>query len=123
MAVIKKILVLFNLCLLFILFLSVSIDAQTGKYETWKGKLVIGTQDSAIIYYGSESGDLAAFCFKNKSTVGRAILGRCKNGEQCQFTGKLSSNSAICNTAYKFSQGYSFTGEIILIKSVRKPNN
>jgi hypothetical protein len=116
----KKIVFYVNLCLLFISLLILSGYAQTGKLETRKGKLVVGEKDSAIIYYGSESGDLAAFCFRNKSAAGRAILGKCKDGELCQFTGQVSFNSTVCSTAYELTQGYSFTGEIVFIKSVKK---
>ncbi len=109
---------------LLVLFLSTPTStAQTAQTETWQGRLVVGKKDSAIIYYGSESGDLAAFCFKNKSVVGRSVLSKCKNGIQCKFSGKVLGEDSLCNTAYQFikpyKQGFSYTGTIISLKSVR----
>lgn len=62
--------------------------------ETWKGRLEAGKTDSAIVYVGAESGDYAAFCFANSSEAGRRILAACKNGEQCEFSGKVDYESA-----------------------------
>ena len=42
-----------------------------------------------ILYVGTETGDYAGYCFTNSSEAGRAILAACKNGEQCEVTGKI----------------------------------
>lgn len=125
MSVAKNLTILLNLCLLLILLSILPSYAQTGKIESWEGELIVGRQDSAIIYYGSESGDMAAFCFTNKSAVGRAILSKCKDGEQCIFSGKLVGEGSLCNTAYAFMSrlklgGFSYTAKIVSLKSVRK---
>lgn len=67
--------------------------AEEQPEETWKGKLEVGKTDSAIVYVGMESGDYAAYCFSNDSEAGRKILAACKNGEQCEFTGKIDYES------------------------------
>ena len=111
--------------LLFLALLILPVNGQTTRSETWEGKLVVGEEDSAIIYYGSESGDLAAFCFANNSAAGRAILAKCKHGEQCKFSGKISSVGNLCHTANEYVNrlkmgGYSFTGQIVSLNWVRK---
>ncbi len=113
--------------LLLLLLSILSSEAQTAQFETWQGKLIVGKQDSAIIYYGSESGDRAAFCFTNKSAVGRAVLSKCRNGKQCKFSGKVLGEGSSCNTAYRFMSrfklgGFSYTGKIVSLKSVRRIN-
>lgn len=114
-----------------ILFLLVSfvlilpVNGQTTSAAAYEGKLIVGKRNSAIIYYGEESGDLAAFCFINKSKVGRAILSKCKNGEQCEFDGQISLSADSCNTAYNWAKsrklgGFSQSAKIVSLKSVRK---
>ena len=109
--------------LLVLLFSILPSEAQTARFETWQGKLIVGKLDSAIIYFGSESGDMAAFCFRNKSAVGRAVLSKCRDGQQCKFTGKLLGEASLCNTAYKLEYAnFSYTAQIVSLKSVRKIN-
>jgi hypothetical protein len=111
-----------------ILFLLLScgftVSANQTETVTYKGKLEVGKTESAIIYLGSESGDLAAFCFTNKSAIGRAILSRCKTGKQCEFTGQVDWNKS-CNIKQFYPagtdmQGLSASGKIISVKSVRR---
>jgi len=59
-----------------------------------KGSLKRGATDSSIVYVGEESGDFALFCFANDSEVGRKILAACKDGGQCEFSGKVDFASA-----------------------------
>lgn len=58
-----------------------------SEYTTVKGELEVGKTNSLILYVGEETGDYAAYCFANNSQVGKAILAKCKNGGQCEFTG------------------------------------
>ena len=95
---------------------------QTGTV-TYDGQLKVGKTESTIIYLGSESGDLAAFCFTNKSRVGRAILSKCKDGKQCEFTGRVSW-AQYCDIKKFYPpdtemQGLSASGKIVSLKSVR----
>jgi hypothetical protein len=66
-------------------------DSEGGKI---RGELQTGKAGSVILYFGEESGDYAGYCFKNDSEVGRAILARCKNGEQCEFVGEVDGEAA-----------------------------
>lgn len=104
--------------LLIILAFGLTAKAQNTERVTYQGKLIVGKNESIIMYLGSESGDLAGFCFPNKSTVGRAILAKCKNGQQCKFTGKVDWSK---NCAYK--ENYSAQAKIISVTSVRKISN
>jgi hypothetical protein len=63
--------------------------SQKPELVTYAGVLKVGRYESTINYLGEETGDLAAFCFKTKSAVGRAIFSKCKDGDQCKFTGYL----------------------------------
>ena len=87
------------------------------KPETFSGTLEMGKTDSAIVYVGKESGDVAAFCFKNDSEVGRAILAACKKGEQCEFTGQIDMEAG-CKI--KDERTLSASGRITSIKSVKR---
>lgn len=69
-----------------------TIETQ-DESSTFSGKLQVGKTNSTILYLGEESGDYAGFCFTNASAVGRKILAACKNGEQCEFTGKINYES------------------------------
>lgn len=71
------------------------------------------------MYLGEESGDYAAFCFANNSEVGRAILAACKNGEQCEFVGKVDFESA-CKVK-NLEANLSASGKITKIESVKSP--
>ena len=85
--------------------------------ESYTGELQVGKTDSVILYVGAESGDYAAFCFKNKSKVGRAILAACKNREQCQFTGEVADGA--CKVP-GLEADLSASSKIVSIKSVKK---
>ncbi len=91
---------------------------------TYNGRLEVGKTKSVILYLGSETGDLAAFCFLNKSAVGRAILSKCKPGKECEFTGKVNwDKSCDVKRIYpggKDLQQLSASAEIISVKSVRR---
>jgi hypothetical protein len=79
--------------------LSTIVSAQsttktsTPDVENIRGELQVGKTESVILYVGAESGDYAAYCFPNEAEVGRAILAACKNGEQCEFSGKVDYES------------------------------
>jgi Aspartic acid proteinase inhibitor len=85
--------------------------------ETFAGKLEVGKTGSLILYFGAESGDYAAFCFKNNSEAGRAILNACKNGEQCEFTGDIDYSTPCKVKTLKAD--LSASGEIVAVSSVR----
>jgi len=85
--------------------------------ESYTGELQVGKTDSVILYVGMETGDYAAFCFKNKSRVGRAILAACKNREQCQFTGEVTA--AECKVP-GLEADLSASSKIVSIRSVKK---
>lgn len=85
--------------------------------ESYAGELQVGKTDSVILYVGMETGDYAAFCFKNKSKVGRAILAACKNRQQCQFTGEIVDGT--CKVP-GLKASLSASGRIVSIKSVKK---
>jgi hypothetical protein len=112
--------------LLFLLISVVLISPAKGQTttETYTGKLIVGKSNSAIIYYGEQSGDLAAFCFTNNSAVGRAALSKCRNGRMCRFTGQISLTSGACGTAHDWAKrlelgGFSQTATIVSLKSVK----
>ena len=84
---------------------------------TYAGVLKVGRYESTINYLGEETGDLAVFCFKNKSAVGRAILSKCKDRNRCKFTGYLKWEDC------RVSGGVSATGRIVSIKLVRRIEN
>jgi hypothetical protein len=98
-----------------------SVEAGTSQpgteSVTYAGELQVGKTDSVILYVGAESGDYAAFCFKNSSKVGRAILAACKNREQCQFTGEVVD--AKCKVP-GLEADLSASSRIVSIKSVKK---
>lgn len=84
---------------------------------SYKGRLEVGKLDSTILYVGEETGDYAAFCFTNKSAVGRAVLAACKNGEQCEFVGKVDFESP-CKVK-NLEADLSASGRITKIESVK----
>lgn len=85
--------------------------------QTWAGELQVGKTESVILYVGAESGDYAAFCFKNRSKVGRAILAACKNREQCQFRGEVVDGN--CKVP-GLEASLSASSRILSIKSVKR---
>ncbi len=99
---------------LLLLASSISVNGQKSESVTYKGILKIKKYESTINYLGEETGDLAVFCFKNKSAVGRAIFSKCKNGNLCQFTGYIKFSG--CDVGGPVSA----TGTIISLKSVKR---
>lgn len=92
--------------------------SQSGtESESYAGELQVGKTDSVILYVGKETGDYAAFCFTNNSEVGRAILAACKDREQCQFTGEVTSGE--CKVP-GLEADLSASSRIVSIKSVKK---
>jgi len=57
------------------------------------------------------------FCFANNSAVGRAVLAACKNGEQCEFVGKVNFESP-CKVK-NLEADLSASGRITKIESVK----
>lgn len=58
--------------------------SANGEKRTVEGEYRAGKIESLILYVGMETGDYAAYCFKNDSEAARAISAACKNGEQCR---------------------------------------
>ena len=90
-------------------------NGQQSEIVTYEGQLQVGKRESTIVYLGEETGDLAAFCFMNNSSIGRAILSKCKNKEQCKFSGRVDWSKS-CS----ISGGFSARAKIVSLKSVRK---
>lgn len=93
------------------------MDYPEDETVTYQGSLQVGKTDSVILYLGEESGDYAAFCFKTDSEVGRAILAKCKEGEQCEFTGTVDGEAG-CQVK-GLEADLSFSGQITSVESVR----
>ena len=104
--------------LLTVFAFGLTVKAQNSEYVTRQGQLKIGKTESVIIYLSEETDELWGFCFRNKSAAGRAILAKCRNGEECEFTGKVNSN---LNCAPE--EGVNGNARIISVKSVRKIAN
>ena len=64
--------------------------------ENVSGELQTGKTESVILYVGMETGDYAAYCFKNDSEAGRAILAKCKNKEQCELKATFDEGGTAC---------------------------
>jgi len=45
------------------------------------------------LYVGAETGNYATYCLTNDSEAERAILAKCKDGEQCEFVGEVDADS------------------------------
>jgi hypothetical protein len=67
--------------------------------ENVSGELTVGKTESVILYVGMETGDYAAYCFTNASEVGRAILAKCKNKDQCEVTATLGDGGGSCKVS------------------------
>ncbi len=91
-------------------------ETPQNETVTYKGNLQVGKTDSVIVYVGEETGDYAAFCFSNKSAVGRAVLAACKNGGQCEFTGEVGDGE--CEVP-GLEASLSFSARITKIESVK----
>jgi len=96
-----------------------SAPTPAGKSEGDKiqGELQLGKTESVILYVGKETGDYAAYCFTNDSEAGRAILAACKDKEQCEFIGKVDSDSG-CKVP-GLEADLSASGKILKIESVK----
>lgn len=70
-----------------------SREETTPEGDSIQGELQTGKTESVLLYVGEETGDYAAYCFKNDSEAGRAILAACKNGEQCEVVGETDYES------------------------------
>lgn len=90
------------------------IEASRGS-----GELQVGKNQSVILYVGEETGDYAAYCFANNSAAGRAILKICKDGDQCEFTGKVDYVGAACEVP-GLEATLSSSGRILTIAKVKK---
>lgn len=95
------------------------IPAQDSPTETIAGQLQTGKTNSVIVYVGMESGDYAVYCFANKSAVGRAILAKCKNGDQCEFVGEVADDDEEC-TAPGLEASVSRSGNITKVTRVKR---
>lgn len=95
-----------------------SAQAEGDKVQ---GELQVGKTDSVILYFGSESGDYAGYCFTNDSDAGRAILAACKNKEQCEVTGKID-HEAGCKVP-GLEADLSASGKILTVASAKKVGN
>jgi hypothetical protein len=82
-----------------------------------KGRLQVGKTESVILQVGEQTGDYAAFCFLNASEVGRAVLARCKNGQQCEFTGTVEFISGC--TVPGLEATLSASGNLIKVHSLK----
>ena len=85
---------------------------------TFKGTLHAGKTDSYMVYVGEESGDFAAFCFANNSEAGRAILAACKDGDTCEFTGKVDQGVE-CKVDKDTQKILSASGRVLKVESVK----
>lgn len=81
------------------------------------GTLQVGKTESVILYFGEESGDYAGYCFTNNSAAGKKILAVCKNGEQCEVSGKFDYESA-CKVP-GLEADLSASGKILSVTSVK----
>lgn len=73
-----------------------AIPAGDSASEWVTGELQTGKTESLILYVGMETGDYAAYCFKNDSEAGRAILAACKSGERCEIRATLGDTETEC---------------------------
>ncbi|HKP35807.1 MAG TPA: hypothetical protein VJT71_03025 [Pyrinomonadaceae bacterium] len=81
-----------------------------------RGELQAGKTESLLLYFGSESGDYAAYCFANRSQAGRRILAVCKKGQQCAV--KATVGSYACKVP-GLEADLSDSGRILRVQSVR----
>lgn len=108
-----------------ILCAAATCPAQSDKADdslvvegTFKGTLHAGKTDSYMVYVGEESGDYAAFCFTNDSDAGRAILAACKDGDTCEFDGKVDQG-AECKVDKDTQKVLSGSGRVLSVKSAK----
>lgn len=70
-------------------FERVAAETRRSTASLSSGNLNVGKKDSAIMYVGGETGDVAAYCFANESEVAKQILAVCKNGDDCEVIGNV----------------------------------
>lgn len=97
-----------------------SREMNASDSDTIQGDLQTGKTDSAILYVGEESGDYAAYCFKNDSEAGKAILAACKNGKRCEVVGTTTADDTCKVLGLEADLSASF--RIIKVDSVKLPN-
>lgn len=90
--------------------------AGQSEADKIQGELQVGKTESVILYVGEESGDYAAYCFTNDSEAGRAILGACKDREQCEVTGTVAEGA--CKVP-GLEADLSASGKISKVESVK----
>lgn len=95
------------------------VNPEESENSSGSGELQVGRTQSVILYVGEETGDYAAYCFATNSAAGRAILKVCKNGDQCEFTGKVDYNGPACKPP-GLEADLSSSGRILTIKSVKR---
>jgi hypothetical protein len=93
-------------------------SAQNSEKVIYQGQLTAGKIESIVIYLSAETDDLLGFCFRNKSRVGRAILAKCRNGQECEFTGKVDWRRHCA-----FGESFQSEAEIVSVTKVRKIAN
>ncbi len=87
---------------------------QTSENVNYKGQLKVGQNESEIVFSSEETGDLAVFCFKNKSYIGKKILSKCQNNKPCEFSGKV-----IWGNYCSIKGNFSARARIISLKGVK----
>src|SRR5437899_1734403 len=93
-----------------------AVVAQKPELVTYGGILKVGRYESTISYLGETTGDLAVFCFKNNSLVGRTVLSKCRNRGRCEFNGLVKWDDC------RAPEGTSATARIVSVKTVRRIN-
>ena len=92
-------------------------SAELSSEEVRSGELITSKTESVILYVGEESGDYAAYCFKNNSDAGRQILAKCKNGDECEVSGAMEYG-AECKVP-GLEAGLSASASITKVNSVK----
>ena len=69
------------------------VEGSGANEAEFDGQLHKGRTASYILYVGRETGDYAAYCFDNNSEAGRAILAKCRNGDQCEVKGEMADDA------------------------------
>lgn len=96
---------------------SAAVSDDDSETQAIKGELQTGESDSLILYVGEETGDYAAYCFKNDSEVGRAILKTCKDKEQCEVRAAVDAE-AVCKVP-GLEADLSASGYLLKVSSVK----
>lgn len=94
---------------------------EESENENVSGELQVGKTQSLILYVGMETGDYAAYCFMNDSDAGRAILAKCKDGENCEVKATLGEGEGCEVPGLEATLSASFTiAKVISVKSLGK---